>query len=392
MGVKKVWNRYKEHGLVIFLLLYLIYYTTDAASGYFMIFLKSIGLNTLQMGFLTAGAALTALVFQPYVGRMADRAKTKNTVLIVTLLCAAFLALLLRLSSGFIYIMLVYTGYLILRNTLHPLVDSITLEHTSAKGVEFGPIRTMGCIGYAIMAAVAGRIAQRNPADSFVVYAFAALATVIVALFLPRSYGRQRGKKRIHPLATLSDRRLAIYILFAVALSCTKSFYSTYFSVYYTSELGGSTDQYGILLSIAAFMEIPVIFVIDRLNHKFGTRNLILIAGMIETIRWLATAIVANPLAQVVIQAILGSNNMTLALSMTIFVDRAMPPETRTTGQATYTMCTSVGSLVVGNLIGGALSNALGIRPVFLLCVTVNVVALSLFALIGYMEKAKTHL
>ena len=193
-------------------------------------------------------------------------------------------------------------------------------------------------------------------------------------------------------MAILSDRRLAIYILFAVALSCTKSFYSTYFSVYYTSELGGSTDQYGILLSIAAFMEIPVIFVIDRLNRKFGTRNLILIAGMIETIRWLATAIVANPPAQVVIQAILGSNNMTLALSMTIFVDRAMPPETRTTGQATYTMCTSVGSLVVGNLIGGALSNALGIRPVFFLCVTVNVVALSLFALIGYMEKVKTHL
>lgn len=387
MEVKRVWNRYKENGLIIFLLLYLIYYMTDAASGYFMIFLKSLGLNTLQMGILTAGAALTALIFQPFVGRMADRAKTKNTVLIIMLLCAAFMALMLRGARAFVYIMLVYTGYLILRNTLHPLIDSITLEHTSAKGVDFGPIRTMGCVGYAVMAAIAGRVAQRNPADPFVLYVFAALMTVIVALFLPRSYGMQHGKRRIHPLSTLSDRRLFAYILFAVALSCTKSFYSTYFSVYYTSDLGGSTDLYGLLLSIAAFMEIPVIFVIDRLNGRFGTRNLILIAGVLETLRWLVTAIVANPWVQVVIQAILGSNNMTLALSMTIYVDRAMAPETRTTGQATYTMCTSIGSLLVGNLIGGALSNALGIRQVFFLCVTVNVVALSLFAWMGSRKK-----
>ncbi len=377
----KMLKAYKQKGLLLFLLLYLVFYTTDAASGYFMIFLKSIGFNTLQMGLLTSGAALTAMVFQPLAGRMADRSKTKNMVLTVMLLCAAAMAMLLRLSTSFYYIMLVYTGFLITRNTLHPLTDSITLEHAALNGADFGPIRTMGCLGYAGMSIIAGRIAQKNPADTFILFAVMALATVVLVQFLPKSYGVQRGK-RLNPMLIFTNKTILLYTLFAMVMGFSKSFYHSYFSVYFTSDLGGSADLYGILLSIAALMEIPIIFSIDKLHRRFGTRSMLLFAALVETARWGMTALITDPVAQIIMHAVLGANNMTLSLTMIMFIDSAVAPHLKTTGQATYAMCTSIGSLLVGNLLGGAVSNITGIRPVFFACMVINALALILFAFV----------
>lgn len=362
----------------LFMLLFLVFYMTDASSGYFMIYLKSIGFDTLQMALLTSAAALVALLIQPFIGRAADRAQSKNSVFIAMLLAAAVLAPMLRISRAFFYILLVYTGFITARNTLHPLADTITLEFTSHHHIPFGPIRTMGCIGYAIMAAVAGMVAEGDPADTFYLYAATALITALVLLFVPKSRGRQSGKK-VNPLLIFKNRQLLIYTLFAVAFSMTKSFYHQYFSVYFTSELGGPTNLYGLLVSVAALTEIPLIFSLDRLIRRLGTRRVVLMAACLETLRWLLTAVFLNPYVQLGMHAVLGANNMVMAITMVMFVNSIMPPETKATGQATYTMITSIGSLLLGNLLGGALSSFIGIRSVFFLNALVNVAALGLW-------------
>lgn len=363
---------------MVFWVLFVAFYATDAANGYFMMYLRSIGYDTLQMGLLTATAALVALCAQPYIGRLADRAATKNAVLAGALVGTAVLALLFPASRAFFYIMALYTAFTIARNIQHPLCDAITLEYTGRHGIDFGPIRIMGCVGYAGMAAVAGRAAAVNPAYTFPLYTLMALVTLVVLRFVPLSQGQQSGKK-ISPLLIFKNRTLLQYTLFAMVFSVSKSFFHQYFSIYFTSELAGPTDLYGLLMSLAALTEIPFIFFLDRLLRRFGTRRMIVLAGGIETLRWLLTAVVGDPHAQLALHTLLGSSNMVMTLSMTIFVNSVMPPETKATGQATYTMMTSVGSLLVGNLLGGALGKWMGLRMVFLLCVAINVAAMVVF-------------
>lgn len=364
----------------IFLLLFLVFYMTDAAGGYLMIYLKSIGFNTLQMGLLTSAASLFALSVQPLMGHLADRARTRNSVLISALLVAAVLAPMLRLSTAFFYILLVYTCFIIARNILHPLTDTITLAYTAQHGIPFGPIRIMGCIGYATMAAIAGMVAEKNPADTFYLYTITAVATCLVLIFVPKSSG-MRTARRASPLMIFKNPTLRKYTLFAMIFAMTKSFYQQFFSVYFTSELGGPTNLYGILLSIAALTEIPLIFSLDKLIKRFGTKRVIIFAGCVESLRWLLTAAVLNPYVQLGVHAVLGANNMIMSITMVMFVNGMMPPESKATGQATYTMLISIGSMLFGNLLGGALSNAMGIRPVFFICVCVNVVAMLLFVM-----------
>ncbi len=363
---------------LLFMALFLVFYMTDAAGGYLMLYLRGIGFSTLQMGLLTSVAAAFALSMQPTLGRLADRASTRNRVLMIALAVTAVLAPMLRLSQAFGYILCVYTCYLLARNLLHPLTDTITLSYTGTQGLPFGPIRVMGCVGYATMAAIAGWVAKRNPADPFYLYTLVALASCVLVSFTPRSVGSS-VRSRTNPLLLFRRPLLRRYTALAIVFAMTTAFFFQYFSVYFTGELGGDTGLYGLLMSMAALTEIPLIFFLDKLIIRFGTRRMIIAAGTIETLRWLLTALVRDPYVQLGAQAVLGASNMILAVTMILFVNRSMPTDSKATGQATYVMFTSIGSMVVASLLGGALSSALSIGRVFLLCTVVNVITMTWF-------------
>ncbi len=365
----------------VLILLFLVFYTTDAASGYFSIYLNSIGYDKLQIGMLTAFASLCALVLQPYIGSIADRSKSKNLMLIGLLLVSAVAMAVLGLSKLFWYIFLIYTLLTVVRNAEHSLVDSITLEYTTANRIVYGPIRIMGCIGYAVMAFIAGAIANRSPSDTFLLYAGTAVATAVVVCFTPPSRGTQTGAK-VNPMLIFKNKTLLLYTIFALVISMTKSFYFLFFSVYLTDTLGGSASDYGVILSIAAFTEIPFIFFLDKLIGRFGAKTVMVCAAALETLRWLLTGVIQSAQAQLWMQAVLGSANMVMNITMVMLVYRLMPPEQKTTGQTAYTMVVNFGSLLMGNLLGGAIANVTGIRNVFFLCAAVNVAAIIAFLLI----------
>ncbi len=77
------------------------------------------------------------------------------------------------------------------------------------------------------------------------------------------------------------------------------------------------------------------------------------------------------------------ANNMTIAVVMVILVNDAVGEENRAAGQVTYITVERVVSLIVGNLFGGMLSKALGIRPVFLVSVLINVAGIAAFVAIS---------
>jgi PPP family 3-phenylpropionic acid transporter len=360
---------------LIFLLFFLVFYMTDAASGYFMIYLKRIGYNTLQMALLTSAAALFALCLQPYLGRLADRSPKKNSVLTGAILATAVAAPLLTMEKGFAYILCIYTLFTVMRNLHHPLADTITLEYASRAGISYGPIRAMGCVGYAVMSAIAGKVAAAEPGDTFYLYALSALLTALVLFFVPISRGMQTGR-RLNPMLIFKNRILLRYTLFSLVFTMTKSFYHTYFSIYFTSDIGGSEYLYGIMMSFAALTEIPFIFFIDRIIQRIGMKRLLVCAGIIDTLRWLMTAVFTDPQAQLVVHIVLGANNMVMSIAMIIFVNSIMPAETKATGQATYSMINTLGSLLLGNLLGGTLGNYVGIRPVFFICAAANAIVL----------------
>ncbi len=365
--------------------MYLIFYGTDAAGGYIMIWLNQIGFDTLQMGILTSGATMMALLLQPRLGRLADSSSSRNIVLSWMMIISAIVMPMLQISTAFLWIFVVYLVYLTMRNSQHGLCDAITLDYAEKEGLSYGPFRAMGCIGYAAMAYVAGLLASVRVEYPFWLYAATTVLTAVIVFLLPRSFAPagKKEKSKANLSILFQNRTLLLYTAFAVLMHSTKGFCYTYYSVYYTSELNGSADLYGLLLSLAAFTELPIIFFIDKLIKKLGTRRLLIVAAVLETLRWLMFYLLTNPYLWLISNTILGANNMTIAVVMVILVNDAVGEENRAAGQVTYITVERVVSLIVGNLFGGMLSKALGIRPVFLVSVLINVAGIAGFVAIS---------
>ena len=91
----------KDKFPVRLILPYLIYYAGQALfNSYRNLYLKSIGLTTGKIGVLASVGILTALLFQPVLGVMSDRAKTRSHVLIMIFLMGALTVLGFYISEA----------------------------------------------------------------------------------------------------------------------------------------------------------------------------------------------------------------------------------------------------------------------------------------------------
>lgn len=367
----------------MFFIFYFVFYMTDASIGYFNIYLRSIHFSTFQMGLLTAGASLIAMLFQPYVGMLTDRSSSKNRVLLILLSISAMLAPLLLISKSFFYILVIYTAFQLSRNAQRPISDTITLEYIDQADADYGPIRVMGCLGYATMAAITGYIADWNIGATFFAFSSVALLSALVFLPVPRMSGHQSDRKsRVSPRLLLRDKTLILLVVFSVIFSMTKSFYHGYYAIYFTDEIGGSATNYGFLLSVGALFEIPFIFFSDRVVKRLGATRTLLLSGLLDTLRWALTFLCLSPGAQMAVQMVLGMNNMVMHVAMTITINSTVAPELKATGQTTFATVSSLCSMICGTLIGGALADLFGIRPLFAVMAAVDAAAVVLFAVL----------
>jgi PPP family 3-phenylpropionic acid transporter len=364
---------------LLFLLLYFVFYMNDAAMGYFSLYLKGIGFNTLHMGALTASAALFAMLFAPSLGALADRSASKNRVMVITLAITAGIAPLLAISPRFLWLLPVFAVFTLFRNIQRPLCDSMALDYASESGTGYGPIRTMGCIGYSLMGVIAGRVADSRVESIFWLYSSAAVLTLLAVAFLPRYKGGGVGKRAVSVRTLLSYRPLVILTLVAMAFTTTKSFFANYFSVFFVESAGGTPGLSGWIISITALLEIPFTFFLDRIIRRLGIRRIIVLSGVVEGLRWLSVFLLPSAWMHVAVQILLGSINMIFPLTAVIYVNQTVSGEQKVTGLTTYATVTSVSSIVLGNLLGGAVASALGIRAGFLGAAVLNLEAVAAF-------------
>jgi PPP family 3-phenylpropionic acid transporter len=372
--------------------MFFIFYMTDAVIGYFSIYVRSLGFSTFQLGILSSGASLVAIFLLPYLGSLMDRSSNRNRDFILLLVIASVLAPLLTLRDSFVYLLIVYTLFTIFSRAKRPLSDAIVLDHVRATGSTFGPIRVMGCLGYSLMALIAGKIADRSIATNFLIFAGISLSTALIVGFLPKpaKSGDHTGEKRQKAsiAVLLQYKSLIALTLLSVLYMVTKSFYGGYFSIYFVENIGGTPSMYGWLLSLGALLEIPSTFFLDFLMRKFGARRLLVFSVFSAGCRYLCAFFLMNPTLQITAQAVFASTNMLFSLTMTLHINQTVRPEHRVTSLATYSAITSLASIIMGSFVGGALSSIFTIRPIFMACALLNIVGSILFIIFTQRAKA----
>ena len=367
-----------------FMLFNFAFFMMDTTTSYFTIYLNEIGLSKSMIGIISGTAAAVALLAQPALGVWADSSQSKNRLLQWLILITAVLYPLILINHSFVFILLLYTIYYCFRRAQPPLNTSMSVEYAETTGRDYGPIRTMGALGYSLVMFLVGQIAgipEKGTQLTFFTYSVFCAVNIVLIFFLPPIQGHNRvqyGRRRLPVSVVLKSRPILLLIVYMMFYALAQGLYFSYFSIYFTNDLGGSNELYGTMLSVGAFCEIPFLFIADRLARKVGAKRILLILGILSGTRWLLTYVISTPQGQFAVQ-MLNCINMLNNVTISITLSRLVAPQFKTTVQTLLVTFESVVSIIISSFLGGFFADLMGIRPMFLIAAIVCYAAAIIF-------------
>jgi PPP family 3-phenylpropionic acid transporter len=365
-----------------FLLFNFVFFMLDTTASYFQIYLNDIGFTKTMIGTVSGTASLVALFFQPIFGAVADASKSKTRILQLFFLITAVLYPLLLINNSMAYILIIYTVFVVFRRFQPSLNTAMSVEFSEQSGKPYGPIRMMGAIGYALMMMLISHIAGQEGGIPRTFYMFTAIAMVniVILFFLPKMEGhntRTSGSK-VSPAALLKCKPVITLILFQILLSIANSFGNSYFSLFFTKDIGGSNALYGTMLSVSAFIEIPFLFLSDKLIKKLGTRRMFMVLGIITACRWLVCFLAHDTTTLFVVRCF-NFISILEVVTYSLSLSRLVSPRFKTSVQTLSATIQNVASILLTSYLGGFLADLIGIRPLFLVSAILVAVVVTVF-------------
>ena len=349
-----------------FLMLYALTYMTNAIFGTFMpVYLNRIGFSRSMTGSLLAIGPLIAVVSQPFWGFAGDRAPSKNLVLKVLLVGAAVSVLLFPVSNSWIWLLVIFAAFTLFQSSVNPMSDAITLEYLESRRWQFGPIRLAGTIGYAVMSLLAGRLVEWNIRIIFPLYSLMALVGFIVVFRIPGVHSQHQLKRKIAPWLLFKNKPVMLLIAFSFIIQITLGFYYSFFAIHFTN-LGGTSSQLGLAMLITAASEIPFLLLADKIIRKFGIPLTLVLSAWIISLRWLLLHFVTNLSWIVVINAMHGLSFIVFQYCLAVFISKNVPDELKASGQTLNALLSMGLARLIGSMVGGMLSDQIGIQQMFL--------------------------
>lgn len=375
----------KDRGMFTLSAFYTVYYVglgfLTFASKYF----AQIGLSGSRIALLTAIPALVAMCFMPMWGALSDRVRLKKAVV----------AGMIALSAVFLFFVdgatdfsgadpatdapgpastnfMLLLGLLILNaffgRAVNPTATAIAIEYANARGRSFGPIRMMGTIGYQIGVLAIGFICVTSLRHLYTYQAYASLAAGLVALSMPNVRGHQFGVKKVSPFKALGDRRILLVLALVLVGTCTTMFYNTFFGAY-LQEMGVSNRITSIITWISVFLEIPVLLFANPIMRRLSIWQWFVVGYALNGLRWLGF-VVAHDMGswQILLVAQIPAVTAMACFEFfpALYIGKIVAPELSSSAQTLLTFTSFGAAMVLGSLLGGFISDLVGMRSIFL--------------------------
>ena len=262
-------------------------------------FLLGRGYSNSELGVIVAAGYILGLLLQPVAAGLADRtARAPAAVIAGSAAAVALVTLaLLFLPGRGPAVTAVYVLFLTLVIMLQPLVNAFAYYIESmGTAVPFGVCRAVGSLTYGLLAAVLGRLIQRTgenivPASGLIT---AALMVGLMAWFAsagtPVSAGSggpeaEKAEGANGPGGSiLRERSFRALLLASVLLFFSHSFQSGYM-LQIVRGVGGDHSDMGYLTMYVAVLELPTMFLFDRLLRRFSCGGMLRFAAVFFAVK-----------------------------------------------------------------------------------------------------------
>lgn len=320
------------------------------------------GLTAGEISTVIAAPLFVRALVTPAVAVAADRSGTHRRYLIGLAWAALAFVTVLTVSRSFSAILIFAALLMISNSTIMPLIDTIAVQGTRARGLDYGRLRLWGSLSF-VAASFAGGIAitEFGGGAGIWLIAIGCALTLIAAYQVPNMSGGpvlsaannpQPIWKIVEPRELLAQREFRLFLVAAGLAQAAHAAFFTFGTLIWQKQ-GLSAAWCGTLWAIGVFAEVLLFTFSGRVAAKFGAARLIAIAGVASVLRWLMLALEPSLAILAPLQLLHGITYGASHIGAMHFIHDAVPRDRAASAQALYATVSSGVAMGVATLIAG---------------------------------------
>lgn len=328
--------------------------------GFFVVVLEQKGIAANETAVYTCLIAVVAAILQPVMGFLCDKTGKAKTILSVSMILSVAAYTWLYFLNGRFQLVLcsILIGATI--NTMYGFSEGWLSKLDCKKlGVNFGAVRSIGSIAYAIAAGVYGQLFDIFGSVSLPIAMAASVAVLVpVAMICPdpqvTEVQKQEGQFTKAFGELLKNKRFVLMVVCYFLAFIPTGAANSYLAIH-IRQLGGTAGDVGLALFILAGIEFVIMPFYKRLENRFGTENLLIFAFCMYGVKNLAVGLSGN-----VTMAIIASATNGLCFPFSIagaqsYVDQVAPRKYAATAQ----LVSNTSGMIISQIVGLALCGVL---------------------------------
>lgn len=250
--------------------------TVFFTEGLFSSFLSDFGYGDAFIGLSTMSAGIAAMILNPVCGYLVDKYRNCRLMMLLLSGTTAFLTpffFAFGRSKPFViaYSLVAMSAEKACMGMLDSWISKLSREMPGA--FDYGRLRSIGSISYAIAAAVFGRLlAALGNSAAWPILLIIWSIIAVCAFIAPNPTRTEQDKKvriRFAAAELFKNRAYTVFLMCGFLSSITNSSNTTFFPLIIRS-LGGDVGDVGLAYFILAFLEFFVILSFSRISGKIG--------------------------------------------------------------------------------------------------------------------------
>jgi hypothetical protein len=301
--------------------------------------------------------------------------KKQKSVLWINILMSLLFTGLYVITDSFIPILIVSTFLEMFRNSILPLTDSITTSYCRENNKNYGGIRVIGSMSFAISSFLCGQLIKmtNNNLMFFYVFMVSMIGCLIITPTLDTT-SKIEHKERINLKEDLpklfKNRAYMLLLLCGVCVASLTEAMAAYQGIHLMN-LGAGAELVGLL---TVFMVIPELYFMVKskgLLEKYGMVKMISFASCALLIRWIVYALTSNPWIFMLATSMHGVSISIIIICAFDFIGKVVDTKLYTTSMTVYTFTIGV-SYSLMKLLYGTMIDLFGINSIFIFSIGVS--------------------
>ena len=334
--------------------------------GFFVVVLEQKGIAANEIAIYTCIVSLVAALVQPLMGYLCDKTGKAKTIMSVSCIMSVLVYLWLCFISSPLQLAVcsVLIGTTIY--SMYGFGESwLSKLNCTELGVNFGAVRSLGSLSYAVTAAVYGQLFDAFGTMALPV-AMGAICLILVPVAMicpnPQVSEKQQdnGQFSVAFKNLMANRRFVLVVICYTLAVLPSGASNIYYSLH-IRQLGGSAGDVGLALLVLAGTEALVMSFYKKLENKFGAEKLLAFAFFMYGVKALCIGF-----SNTVPTAIMAAATQGLCFSLSLpgvqsYVDNICPREYSATAQMVSNTGGQIVSQVMGLVVAGILTSFISV-------------------------------